>query len=126
MSLEHSPTRRQTSAMRGSASPEAALVEPPIADDLMVGAEIIARFLYGRAGKKEVRDVYRNPFGFSFFKHGNAVAALKSTTRAELHEAQRAARTERQQKKAEEMKAREVGKTCRRRTRQTQKQVAAE
>jgi hypothetical protein len=39
--------------------------------------------------------VYRNPIGFSFFKHGNAIAALKSTIRAELHEAERAAQEER-------------------------------
>ena len=98
MSLEHSPTHQQTGVTRETA------FEPPIADDLMLGAENIARFIYGKADKKEVRDVYRNPFGFSFFKHGNTIAALKSATRAEVHEAQRAAQTERRQKK--EMAAR--------------------
>jgi hypothetical protein len=63
--------------------------------NLLLGAQAIALYLYGKAGRKEIRDVYRNPFGFSFFKHGNAIAALKSTIRAELHEAERAAQEER-------------------------------
>jgi hypothetical protein len=93
MSLEHSPIRQQTGAC-GTAS------EPPVADDLMVGAETIARFIYGSAGKKEVRDVYRNIGGLPFFKHGNAVAGLKSSIRAALHEAQDIALETLRQKKA--------------------------
>jgi hypothetical protein len=69
------------------------------ADNLLIGAESIALYIYGKAGRKEVRDVYRNPFGFSFFKHGNAIAALKSTIRAELHEAEREAQEALRQKK---------------------------
>lgn len=68
------------------------------ADNLLIGAEAIARFIYGNAGKKERRDIYRNVFGFSFFKHGNAIAALKTTINAELAEKQRAAQAERQRK----------------------------
>jgi hypothetical protein len=65
------------------------------ADDLLVGAGKIAEFIYGDDSDRRRRDVYRNPFGFSFFKHGNTVAALKSTIRAELAEAQQAAREKR-------------------------------
>jgi len=85
------------------------------ADNLLIGAESIACYVYGKSGSKEVRDVYRNPFGFSFFKHGNAIAALKSTIRAELLEAQRAAQEARRQKKASE--ARVVAKPRSRRAR---------
>ena len=77
MSLEHSPARRTDSA---------------VADDLMLGAGPIAEFIYGKDTPETRRNVYRNPFGFGFFKHGNTLAALKSNTRAELAEAQRIAR----------------------------------
>jgi hypothetical protein len=66
----------------------------PLGDDLMVGAETIAEFMYG--DRRRVRDIYRNPGNLSFFKLGNAVAAFKSTIRAELIEAQRTARQKRQ------------------------------
>jgi hypothetical protein len=68
------------------------------ANDLLVGAGKIAEFIYGDDNERRRRDVYRNPFGFSFFKHGNTVAALKSTIRAELAEAQQTAREERLQR----------------------------
>jgi hypothetical protein len=116
MGLEHSPVRRQGMGAASGEVPTASS-ESTVADDLMIGAEPIARFLYGKAGKKEVRDVYRNPFGFSFFKHGNSIAGLKSTIRAELLEAQRAAQAERRQQKEEkEAKARVVAKARHRRT----------
>jgi hypothetical protein len=67
--------------------------ELPLAEDLMVGADDIGEFIYGPPiTPKKRRDIYRNPFGFSFFKHGNALAAFKSTIRAELAAAQQAAR----------------------------------
>jgi hypothetical protein len=59
-------------------TPTATAPEMTIADDLLIGAQAIAVFLYGSAGTKELRDVYRNPFGFSFFKHGNAIAGLRA------------------------------------------------
>jgi len=50
-------------------------------------------------------------------KHGNSIAGLKSTIRAELLEAQRAAQAERRQQKEEkEAKARVVAKARHRRT----------
>jgi hypothetical protein len=105
MSLEHATGRRQKGAASGAAShtPPAAPAATPeltVADDLLLGAEKIAQFIYGKAGTKEVRDVYRNPFKFSFFKHGNAIAGLKSKIRAELIEAQQAAAEEHRQAKA--------------------------
>ena len=57
---------------------------PPVADDLMIGADVIAVFLYGNDDPKSVRDVYRNPMGLSFFKHGNSVAGFKSTIRKSI------------------------------------------
>jgi hypothetical protein len=42
-------------------TPTATAPEMTIADDLLIGAEAIAVFLYGSAGTKELRDVYRNP-----------------------------------------------------------------
>jgi|ERR1700720_3650623 hypothetical protein len=104
-------------------TPTATAPEMTIADDLLIGAEAIAVFLYGSAGTKELRDVYRNPFGFSFFKHGNAIAGLKSTIRAEVHEAQRAAAEKRRQMKKAEPR---VVVKRRRRVRPIQQQVAAE
>ena len=68
-------------------------IEAPLADDLIVGAEKIAKYIYGDAGR--IRDVYRNVAGLSFFKHGASVAAFKSTIREELLEAQRKARENR-------------------------------
>jgi hypothetical protein len=87
----------------------------------MLGAEAIAVFLYGKAGPKELRDVYRNPAELPFFKHGSAIAGLKSSIRAALHEAQRAAQTERQQKK--ELEARKVVKPRRARLQQGEKRT---
>ena len=71
----------------------------PIADDLLIGAEEIAKFLYNDAAK--VRDVYRNIGNLSFFKHGAHIAAFKSTLRGELREAERRAREQQQQSKAD-------------------------
>jgi hypothetical protein len=72
--------------------------ESSIADDLIVGAEKIAEFLYGDGDR--VRDVYRNVGGLTFFRHGAAVAALKSTLREEIREADRLAREKRAHLKA--------------------------
>jgi hypothetical protein len=63
-----------------------------LADDLMLGAGSIAFFLYGADTPETRRDVYRNPMRLSFFKHGALIAALKSSIRAEIAEAQQAAR----------------------------------
>jgi hypothetical protein len=65
---------------------------PPLADDLVVGADQISIFLYGDAAPRTLRDVYRNPLGLTFFKHGNFLAALKSTLRREVAEAESRAR----------------------------------
>ena len=62
----------------------------PLADDLLVGAEPIAEFLYGNPKKR--RDVYRNPAGLSIFRLGAQVAARKSTLRAEILAREDAAR----------------------------------
>lgn len=64
----------------------------PVAGNLLVGAGPIALYVYGEDTPDTRRNVYRNPFGFSFFKHGALLAALKSTIDAELAEAQQAAR----------------------------------
>ena len=50
----------------------------PLNQDLKIGADQIALALYGKSTSKTRRDVYRNPMGLSFFKHGNSVAALMS------------------------------------------------
>ena len=116
MSLEHAPERQQRRQAVGTGhalNDPAPEMSPAV--NLLLGAQAIALYLYGKAGCKEIRDVYRNPFGFSFFKHGNAIAALKSTIRAELHEAERAAQQALRQRKASE--ARVVVKPRRRRAR---------
>ena len=120
MSLEHSPERQQRRKAVGSGlnqglAPNDPAPELAPATNLLLGAESIALYIYGKSGLKEVRDIYRNPFGFSFFKHGNAIAALKSTICAELHEAERAAQEALRQRKASE--ARAVAKPRRRRAR---------
>jgi hypothetical protein len=61
-----------------------------IADDLMIGAEPIAVFLYN--DPKRVRDVYRNPMRLSFFKHGAQIAATKSGLIREIRDRETAAR----------------------------------
>jgi hypothetical protein len=94
MSLEHSPARRQHAAR-----------EITVADDLLLGAGPIAGFLYGEDSAETRRNVYRNPMGLSFFKHGNTLAALKSTLHAEVNEAQEKARQVRQQKKEAQARA---------------------
>jgi hypothetical protein len=63
-----------------------------LSEDLLIGADKIAEFLYGKSDRKSLSHVYRNVAGLSFFKHGNSIAAFKSTIRAELAEAQRKAR----------------------------------
>jgi hypothetical protein len=65
---------------------------PPLGDDLLVGAAPIARAVYGNADPVSVRSVYRNVLGLTFFKHGNSVAAFRSTLRRELAEIERKAR----------------------------------
>ena len=65
---------------------------PPIADDLILGAKPISRFLYGDDDPTNVAKVYRNPAGLSFFRLGGEVAARKSTLRTEVAEMERQAR----------------------------------
>jgi hypothetical protein len=67
---------------------------PAPAEDLLRGADAIAQFLYGSQERR--RDVYRNVLELTFFKHGNTIAAFKSTLRAELKDREQAARQERQ------------------------------
>jgi hypothetical protein len=56
----------------------------PIADDLLLGAKSISRFLYGNDDQTSVAKVYRNMAGLSFFRLGGELAALKATLRREL------------------------------------------
>lgn len=89
MSLEHSPARQRRRAGGATASPPQG---ESLADDLMLGASQIAFFLYGADTDEARRDIYRNPMGLPFFKHGALIAALKSTLRSEIAAAQEAAR----------------------------------
>jgi hypothetical protein len=132
MSLEHSPARqKRTHAIglghnQGPPLEETAPQTETLADDLLLGAAAIAFFLYGKAGPKQVRDVYRNVFNVSLFKHGNTLAAFKSTLRTDLMAAQQKAREERAGKTAAD-KTRTVVKPHRRRSRQIdQSGIAAE
>jgi hypothetical protein len=96
------------------------------AGKMLIGAETIAQFLYGKSDEKAVRDVYRNIGGLTFFHHGNSLAAFTDTLVAELREHEHQARQERLRKKEEKAAARPV-KPRRRRARPTQQQqVAAE
>jgi hypothetical protein len=54
------------------------------ADDMMIGAEPIARFVYGNSSPRSMRGIYSNTLKLSLFKHGGLVAARKSTLRREL------------------------------------------
>jgi len=63
---------------------------PPLANDLLIGAEAIAQFLYD--DPTHIRDVYRNPLGLPFFKHGAKIAATKSGLLAEIRGRESAAR----------------------------------
>jgi hypothetical protein len=65
-------------------------------DDLMLGAGPIAKYDYGRDDAKARRNVYRNPLKPTFFKHGNFVAALKSTIHREVAEREGKARKARE------------------------------
>jgi hypothetical protein len=55
-----------------------------LANDLLLGAELIAQFVYGEVTEKTVRDVYRNVLQLPLFKHGNTLAGLKSAIVAEI------------------------------------------
>src|SRR4029077_1052018 len=52
-----------------------------LSEDLLIGADKIADFLYAKTDGKSLSHVYRNVAGLSFFKHGNSIAAFKSTIR---------------------------------------------
>jgi hypothetical protein len=65
---------------------------PPLGNDLLVGADQIARAVYGNADPISVRSVYRNVLGLTLFKHGNSVAGFRSTLRRELAEIELRAR----------------------------------
>jgi hypothetical protein len=56
----------------------------PIADDLLLGAKSISRFLYGNDDQTSTAKVYRNQAALSFFRMGGELCALKSTLRREL------------------------------------------
>lgn len=88
--------------MSQSAAAMVPLQEVTVASDLLLGAGPIALFIYGEDTPDTRRNVYRNPFGFSFFKHGAIIAALKTTIRAELTEAQQAAQQATREKKLKE------------------------
>ena len=88
--------------MPQSAAATAPLHEATVANDLLLGAGPIALFIYGEDTPDTRRNVYRNPFGFSFFKHGAVIAALKTTIRAELAEAQQAAQQATRERKLKE------------------------
>jgi hypothetical protein len=62
------------------------------AHKMLLGAAAIAQFLYGKSEDKEVRDVYRNVAGLTFFHHGNSLAAFPDTLMAELRQKERQAR----------------------------------
>jgi hypothetical protein len=64
----------------------------PIADDLLLGAKSISRFLYGNDDQTSVAKVYRNMAGLSFFRLGGELSALKPTLRRELAEIELQAR----------------------------------
>jgi hypothetical protein len=70
---------------------------PPLGDDLLIGAERIARAVYGNADTASVRSVRRNVLGLSLFKHGALIAAFRSTLRRELGEIESRARRARPQ-----------------------------
>jgi hypothetical protein len=91
---------------------------------MLIGAEAIARFLYGKSGDKEVRDVYRNIAGLTFFHHGNSLAAFPDTLLSELRQHEREAREELQRKK--EAEARKIIKPRRRRARPHQEIAATQ
>ena len=54
--------------------------------DLILGAETIARFVYGQAGTKQTRDICENTLGLPLFHHGGFLGAFKSGIRARLRE----------------------------------------
>jgi hypothetical protein len=56
----------------------------PQDDDLMIGAQPIAQFVYGNTSPRSMRSVYANPLGLSLFKHGGFIAGRKSTIQREL------------------------------------------
>lgn len=91
---------------------------------MLIGAEAIARFLYGKSDDKAVRDVYRNIGELTLFHHGNSLAAFTDTLVSELREHEQQAREERRRKK--EAEARKIVKPRRRRARRSDQQVAAE
>jgi len=72
----------------------------PLADDLLIGAEAIAAFLYGNANRAARANVYRNVLHLTFFRHGGFKAALKSTLRRELAEIEDRARRSRRDQDA--------------------------
>jgi hypothetical protein len=99
MPIEHSRARQERAQTLGEGHIQGLpMDEASPAANLLIGAEAIALYVHGKTGRKERRDIYRNVFGFSFFKHGNAVCALKSTINAELAEKQRVAQEERRKK----------------------------
>jgi hypothetical protein len=60
------------------------LEDTSLAEDLLIGADTIARFIYGRDDRTALANVYRNVLGLTFFHHGGFKAARKSTLRREM------------------------------------------
>jgi hypothetical protein len=80
-----------------------------LANDLLLGAEAVAQFIYGKVTTKSLRDTYRNVLELPYFKHGNTIAALKSALIAEIKKKQQQA-TE----KAQEERRRKAAEKARR------------
>jgi hypothetical protein len=95
------------------------IAESP-ARKMLIGAEAIAKFLYGKDDDKAVRDVYRNIAGLTFFKHGNSLAAFTDTLVADLRRHEQKAREGWQRKQQEQ--ARKIVRPRRRRARQIHNQ----
>jgi hypothetical protein len=77
MSLEHAPSRRGGN-------------ELTIADDLLIGAEALAAFVYG--DPTQTRDIYRNVLGLPLFHHGAKLAGTKSGITETIRAREKAAR----------------------------------
>jgi hypothetical protein len=73
--------------------------EIPLHQDLKIGAGPLALAIYGEDTAETRRDIYRNPMGLPFFKHGNFVAGLISEIRATIREMQRTAKEEAEEKR---------------------------
>ena len=67
-----------------------AAARPSLADDLLIGAEVIAAFVYG--DETRTRDIYRNVLALPLFRHGAKIAATRSGLIAAIRAQEAAAR----------------------------------